>query len=71
MPTISDDPYQPSALDGHRAAGWEITGSVAAWIATRVVGSAFRVIAANSARELLRKLGEAEERDGEERRPVI
>jgi len=47
---------EPPALDSFREAGWTITGSPAAWTATRIQGSASRIIAANSAADLLDKL---------------
>ena len=55
----------PGALDSFREAGWAISGSPAAWTATRIRGSASRVIAASTAAELLEKLLAAEEQERE------
>ena len=48
------------ALDSFRDDGWVITGPPNALTAVRTIGSATRVLAANSARELLEKLIAAE-----------
>lgn len=46
----------PPALSSFARAGWTIKGSPAAWTATLIRGPRSRVIAANSAAELLDKL---------------
>jgi hypothetical protein len=55
----------PPALDSFRDDGWTISGSPAVWTATRIRGSASRVIAANTAPELLEKLIAAAVREAE------
>lgn len=66
-------PPDPTALDSFRDAGWVITSSPQAhvWIATRIVGSASRTIAANTAGELLERLIATEEAGQPERRPAV
>jgi hypothetical protein len=49
-------PEPPPALDSFREDGWTIQGSPAQWVATRIRGPQSRVIAANSAPELLERL---------------
>jgi hypothetical protein len=58
----------PPALDSFRDDGWTIQGSPAAWTATRIRGSQSRIIAANTAPELLEKLVRVTEQEAAEDR---